>query len=102
MSTAAIKAHVALINAMLASADDKADEEEEAKEENDEIEEKEKESNEPPMTAMLPRKKCAIHKNGKCLMMEASGRRCKDLLLQLDAPATSSPATKYILYIIMV
>ncbi len=64
MSTAAIKAHVALINATLASADDKADEEEEAKEENDEIEEKEKESNEPPMTAMLPRKSAQCVKTG--------------------------------------
>ncbi len=81
--TAAIKAHVALIDAMLASIDDEADEEEEDKEENEEMEEKEKEVNE-PMTTAIPMQKCAAtNKNGKCLMIETSARRCKDLLLQL-------------------
>ena len=68
--TAAIKAHVASIYATLASADDGADEEEEVVEE---VVEGEKDASKPT----------GIRKNGKYLIMEASARRCEDLLLQL-------------------
>jgi hypothetical protein len=83
MFTAAIKAHIALINAMLTSTEDKSYEEEEDKEEMEEMEEKEKEVNEPTITAMLLQKSVAIHNNGKLLMIEASIRRCKELQLCL-------------------
>ena len=65
--TAAIKAHVASIDATLASADDESDEKEEVDEE------EEKDASKPT----------TIRKNGKRLIMEASARRCEDLLLQL-------------------
>ena len=70
--TAAIKAHVASIYATLASADDEADEKEEEVVEEAEVEGENDAS-----------KPMAIRKNGKYLIMEASARRCEDLLLQL-------------------
>jgi hypothetical protein len=70
--TAAIKAHVASIYATLASADDEADEKEEEVAEEAEVEGENDAS-----------KPMAIRKNGKYLIMEASARRCEDLLLQL-------------------